>query len=74
MIAEVIKLLPAAKVATDPWMGLFAKRSELIYEILAESLRNRAAPHQCLDHRIPDRGSWQREVAAWEEQQNLEEI
>ncbi len=57
-------------MSKDSWMGLFTKRHELIYEILAEALRNQAAPRQCLDSRIRDRGFWQREVAGWEEQQN----
>jgi hypothetical protein len=43
LIAEVIKLLAAAKVAKDPWMGLFADEPKLVDEILEEALRNRAA-------------------------------
>jgi hypothetical protein len=43
LIAEVIKLLAAPKVAKDPWMGLFADEPELVDEILEEALRNRAA-------------------------------
>jgi type I restriction-modification system DNA methylase subunit len=43
LIAEVIKLLAAPKVAKDPWMGLFADEPELVGEILEEALRNRAA-------------------------------
>ncbi|KAB8318079.1 hypothetical protein SD81_022940 [Tolypothrix campylonemoides VB511288] len=43
LIAEVIKLLAAANVTKDPWMGLFADEPELVNEILEEAMKNRAS-------------------------------
>ena len=42
LIAEVIKLLAAPKVAKDPWLGLLTVVFVFVVEILEEALRNRA--------------------------------